>query len=51
MSQSNDLFHFTEPKEFVKNFRPRHGTVMGITGEEMSRLKSNFNNPKISNQK
>lgn len=37
---SNDLFHFTEPKEFTKDFNPRHGTVMGITLEELNHLKS-----------
>ncbi|MCM1346232.1 MAG: family 43 glycosylhydrolase [Bacteroides sp.] len=39
---SNDLFHFTGPKEFVKDFRPRHGTVMQITAEEYARLLKAF---------
>lgn len=39
---SNDLFHFTEPKEFTKDFRPRHGTVIGITADELDRLKKNY---------
>ena len=37
---SRDLFHFTAPRPFVKNFHPRHGTVMGITAEEKARLEN-----------
>lgn len=36
---SNDLFHFTEPRAFDKNFNPRHGTVMGITADEKKVLE------------
>ncbi|MCM1222596.1 MAG: family 43 glycosylhydrolase [Lachnospiraceae bacterium] len=39
---SNDLFHFTEPKEFTKDFHPRHGTVIGITAAELERLKNYY---------
>lgn len=39
---SNDLFHFTEPKEFTKDFSPRHGTVMGITADEMKRMQLHY---------
>jgi len=39
---SNDLFHFTAPKEFTKDFNPRHGTVMSITQEELERLEKAF---------
>lgn len=39
---SNDLFHFTDPKEFTKDFNPRHGTVMGITNNELRRLRNHY---------
>jgi len=39
---SNDLFHFAPPREFTKDFHPRHGTVIGITREELQHLKNHF---------
>lgn len=39
---SNDLFHFSEPREFTKDFNPRHGTVIGITKEELNRIKEHY---------
>lgn len=40
---SDDLFHFSPPKEFTKDFHPRHGSVIGITKEELLRLESKWN--------
>lgn len=39
---SNDLFHFSEPKEFTKDFNPRHGTVLGITSDELQRIINHY---------
>lgn len=37
---TKDLFHFdTEPKAFIKDFSPRHGTVISITEKEFDILK------------
>jgi hypothetical protein len=40
---SSDLFIFSsEPKAFVKNFNPRHGTVTGITMNEVLALNDKW---------
>lgn len=37
--RSEDLYHFTDiPESFIKDFNPRHGTVISITTKEMKRL-------------
>jgi hypothetical protein len=37
--RSQDLYRFTEkPESFVKDFHPRHGSVISITGKEAERL-------------
>lgn len=37
--RSKDLIHFSsKPETFVKDFHPRHGSVIGITREEATRL-------------
>lgn len=41
--RSTDLFNFSEkPESFVKNFNPRHGSVISITKEEARRLQSKW---------
>lgn len=41
--RSTDLFHFTQvPESFTKNFHPRHGSVIGITKEEATRLNNKW---------
>ncbi len=41
---STDLETWSEPKDFDKDFNPRHGSVMSVTREEMERLRQHFNN-------
>ncbi|QNR82867.1 glycoside hydrolase family 43 protein [Pedobacter riviphilus] len=36
--RSSDLFLFAPPQSFIKNFNPRHGTVINITAKEAQRL-------------
>lgn len=37
--RSNDLFNFTQdPESFTKDFYPRHGSVIGVTRDEIRRL-------------
>lgn len=40
--QSSDLYHFSQPQSFTKNFNPRHGSVMSITKEEAARLNKKW---------
>ena len=41
--RSTDLYHFSEKSEkFTKNFQPRHGSVIGITSEEATRLNNKW---------
>ncbi|GAA4306885.1 family 43 glycosylhydrolase [Aestuariibaculum suncheonense] len=41
--RSKDLYHFTqEPESFTKDFHPRHGSVIGITANELERLKNKW---------
>lgn len=41
--RSTDLYHFTEkPESFVKDFHPRHGSIISITQEEMTRLNEKW---------
>lgn len=40
---SRDLFHFdVKPKAFIKDFFPRHGTVISVTQEELNVLKQKW---------
>lgn len=39
---SKDLINFSEPKQFTKDFFPRHGTVIPITSQELNRLESQW---------
>lgn len=41
--RSEDLINFTKtPEVFTKNFNPRHGSVIGITVEELNRLNKRW---------
>lgn len=41
--RSEDLYNFTTtPESFIKNFYPRHGSVIGITWEEAQRLNDKW---------
>jgi hypothetical protein len=40
-TKSTDLKHFTVTNEFTLDFNPRHGTIIPITKEEITRLKTN----------
>ncbi|MBD0831553.1 family 43 glycosylhydrolase [Aestuariibaculum sediminum] len=41
--RSKDLFNFTQkPESFTKDFHPRHGSVIGITQDELERLKNQW---------
>lgn len=41
--RSTDLFNFTsKPESFIKNFNPRHGSVIGITKDESRRLQAKW---------
>jgi hypothetical protein len=41
--RSKDLYQFTPtPESFIKNFYPRHGSVIGITVEEAKRLQQKW---------
>ncbi len=41
--RSKDLYNFTKkPESFTKDFHPRHGSVIGITKEEMDRLENKW---------
>ncbi len=41
--RSKDLFNFSEETEsFTKDFFPRHGSVIGITKEEVKRLNDKW---------
>ena len=41
--RSTDLYHFTEePELFVKDFHPRHGSVLSITRDEIIRLNDKW---------
>lgn len=41
--RSKDLYNFTkQPESFVKNFHPRHGSVISITQDEADRLYSKW---------
>ncbi len=39
---STDLYNFSEPKAFTKNFYPRHGSVISLTKEELQRLQEKW---------
>lgn len=41
--RSKDLYSFTKkPESFTKDFHPRHGSVIGITKEELARLENKW---------
>lgn len=40
--KSSDLYHFSEPKAFTKNFHPRHGSVISLTHDELQRLQEKW---------
>lgn len=41
--RSEDLYHFTDkPESFVKDFHPRHGSIIGITRKEAKRLSQQW---------
>ena len=37
-----DLYHFSEPKAFTKDFFPRHGSVISLTRDELQRLQEKW---------
>lgn len=39
---STDLYHFSEPKVFTKDFFPRHGSVISLTHDELQRLQEKW---------
>ncbi len=39
---SKDLKEFSGPKPFRKDFNPRHGTVISLTGDELARLQDKW---------
>ena len=39
---TNDLYNFSEPKVFDKNFHPRHGSIISLTKEELQRLQEKW---------
>lgn len=39
---STDLYHFSEPKAFTKDFFPRHGSVISLTRDELQRLQEKW---------
>lgn len=39
---STDLYHFSEPKAFTKDFFPRHGSVISLTRNELQRLQEKW---------
>ncbi len=39
---STDLYHFSEPKAFTKDFFPRHGSVISLTHDELQRLQEKW---------
>ena len=39
---STDLYNFSEPKAFTKNFYPRHVSVISLTKEELQRLQEKW---------
>lgn len=39
---SPDLWRFNKPREFTKDFKPRHGTVLPIRQSEWTRLQSRW---------
>ena len=39
---STDLYNFSEPKAFTKNFYPRHGSVISLTKDELQRLQERW---------
>ena len=41
--RSTDLYTFTDkPESFTKDFHPRHGSIIGITAEELNRLNDKW---------
>ncbi len=45
--RSDDLFNFSaQPESFTKDFNPRHGTVISLTGNELLRLSKHWQNTK-----
>lgn len=41
--RTKDLFNFSsKPENFVKNFHPRHGSIIGITKDEARRLQAKW---------
>ena len=39
---TTDLYNFSEPKVFDKNFHPRHGSIISLTKEELQRLQEKW---------
>lgn len=39
---STDLYNFSEPKAFDKNFHPRHGSIISLTKDELQRLQEKW---------
>lgn len=39
---SSDLYYFSEPKAFTKDFFPRHGSVISLTRDELQRLQEKW---------
>ena len=40
---SKDLYTFTtEPQSFTKDFNPRHGSVISLTGADLKRVQQNW---------
>lgn len=39
---TTDLYNFSEPKAFDKNFHPRHGSIISLTKEELQRLQEKW---------
>ena len=39
---STDLYHFSEPQAFTKDFFPRHGSVISLTRDELQRLQEKW---------
>ena len=39
---SKDLYTFSEPKAFTKDFFPRHGSVISLTHDELQRLQEKW---------
>ncbi|MBN2165450.1 MAG: glycoside hydrolase family 43 protein [Marinilabiliaceae bacterium] len=50
--RSTDLYHFTvKPESFTKDFHPRHGSVISLTEEEVTRINQKWGNEKTMSLK